>query len=208
MRNKCEKVAQDPSKMTVSQNHDGIREASSEGRSPSQGGLVREFGRKVRVVIIQHAGGSGTPAHWDAPRGFARQRGGPDIKSFSELSDDVLVRIGHTNPEKDFFRVAFAFGFSKSIQIPSKPSENFPKTFPEPSKIHPKSTQKAFWTPSWPHARKKLNSEEQKIDQKPAKSAQRTPQSAPTPSQVEPKTFPNPVLKPSCGCFFATQNLH
>ena len=81
MRKKCEKVAPDPSKRTVPQNHDGICEASSEGRSPSQGGLVREFGRKVSVVIIQHAGGSGTPAHWDAPRGFARQRGGPDIEN-------------------------------------------------------------------------------------------------------------------------------
>ena len=51
-KKKNEKVAQDPSKRTVPQNHDGIREASSEGLRPSQGGLVREFGRKVSVVII------------------------------------------------------------------------------------------------------------------------------------------------------------
>ena len=26
----------------------------------------------------------GTPAHWDAPRGFARQRGGPDIEELEQ----------------------------------------------------------------------------------------------------------------------------
>ncbi len=113
---------------------------------------MREFGRKVSVVIIQHAGGSRTPAHWDAPRGFARQRGGPDIESLSKTFPKSLKSIpkiprtlqkrpridpkGLLDPILDLYLKKDGFRASKKQ---SKSAEKTAQTVPTPSQMEPKT---------------------------------------------------------------------
>ena len=89
-----------------------------------------------------------------------------------------------------------------------KPSQNLPKTLPEPSKIHPKLRKKAFWTPSWPHTGQELNLGEPKNHQKAFQNAQRSAQTVPNPSQIEPKTLPNPMSVWILDVFLSPQILH
>ena len=98
----------------------------------------------------------------------------PNDEPSKSASNSLLPKILQTSPN--------------SSQSPSK---NPPKTLPKPSQIDSKSILRDSWSPSWTHARKKLDLEHPKHGQEAPKSAQETSKTAPNPSQMELKTLPN-----------------
>ena len=155
--------------------------------------------------------------NWDAPRCEARQRGGPDINKLSLKckvgSAEIWLFLGENAQSKPNLCMQARVQVQNQVfliyqifsKIDPKPFQKSSQTVPKPSQIDPKSLQKAFGSPSWTKALKRCDLEPPKNGQNDPRSGHKTAQTAPTPSQVEPKTFPNPVLKPSFGCFFATQ---
>ena len=208
MRQKSEKIAkicEKVQKMTKNgpnkerhQNDDALRVPSSRrGEALPTGDLcVITCGS-----IVQHAEGR-TPAHWDAPRGFARQRGGPDIEKLAHRCPNLHMR-GRIQVQNQFTIVYQNFSKMdpKSFQI-------LPKSYQIPPKIDPKSIQKPSWSPSWANARKKLDFERPKNGQEAAKSAQKRPKAVPNSSQMEPKTLPKPIFGRFLEVAFLVQNLH
>ena len=82
----------------------------------------------------------------------------------------------------------------KTFKCSQISAQTLPKSSPNPPKTLPNSTQKAFWSPSWSHAWKKLYFERPKYEQKSPKSGPKRPQTVPTPSQMRPKTLPKPMF--------------
>ena len=85
-------------------------------------------------------------------------------------------------------------------------AQTLPKSSPNPPKTLPNSTQKAFWSPSWSHAWKKLYFERPKYEQKSPKSGPKRPQTVPTPSQMRPKTLQIRFLAEFLACYLQLYN--
>ena len=120
---------------------------------------------------------------WDASRGEARQRGGPNIENFAR-------------------------SFPEGENSYENPSQNWPQISQDPFKMQPKSIQKAFWSPSWNKLLRKYVFERPKNGQEAPKRARKRPQMAPNPSQMEPKTLSNLTLKRFFRLFFPTPKQH
>ena len=91
MRKKCEKLrkmAKNGPNKEGNQNDDALRVPSSRrGEALPTGDLC--------VVVCGSSFNTrrgGTPAHWDAPRGFARQRGGPDIEKLKQRNVNLYMQ--------------------------------------------------------------------------------------------------------------------
>ena len=147
----------------------GMREAQPEGAS------LRKSPWGNRGINLQHAEGSETPAHCDAKRVGEATRGSQNQSSLAEISKRRLSKNLQIAVPTRFFPTGSAQERPKDFQHP-------PKSFPNPSKIDPRSIPKPFWSPSCTHAGKKIDLERPKSGQEAPKSAQKTTQTVPNPS--------------------------
>ena len=127
-----------------------------------------------KKAVSNHAGG-GTPAHCDAKRVGEATRGSQNQSSLAEISKRRLSKNLQIAVPTRFFPTGSAQERPKDPQHP-------PKSFPNPSKIDPRSIPKPFWSPSCTHAGKKIDLERPKSGQEAPKSAQKTTQTVPNPS--------------------------
>ena len=92
------------------------------GFAPPKGGLEGSF------VKYHSTRWGGTPAHWDAPRGFARQRGGPDIENSNKVFE-TCKKLSHASPDASSKSVPDIY--QNLFKIEPKSSPNLPKTLPK-----------------------------------------------------------------------------
>ena len=157
----------------------GIREPLSllpSGRHQSTTGPNQElYTNKQMIWRFNTQQVRGTPADCDAKRVGEATRGSQNQSSLAEISKRRLSKNLQIAVPTRFFPTGSAQERPKDFQHP-------PKSFPNPSKIDPRSIPKPFWSPSCTHAGKKIDLERPKSGQEAPKSSQKTTQTVPNPS--------------------------